>query len=95
MTTIEIFKQEIENELDQIKQTLEELKLRIRNLSDVERVDSVQDIEELEKVASDMRVKIMKLNDDMEDSLDQIKNDVNSSRNIIKEAFARLNRALV
>lgn len=95
MTTIAIYKQEIENELNQVRDTLEAFKGRIRQLSDVGRVDTIQDVEELEKMASDIRTKVMQLNDEMEDSWEQIKNDVDSSRDTIKEAFARLNRALV
>ena len=95
MTTIAIYKQEIENELDKVREILEEFKGRIEDLSDVERIDTIQDVEELEKMASDIRAKVMKLNDEMEDSWEQIKNDVDSSRDTIKEAFARLNRALV
>ena len=95
MTTIAIYKQEIENELDKVREILEEFKGRIEDLSDVERIDTIQDVEELEKMASDIRAKVIKINDEMEYSWEQIKNDVDSSIDTIKEAFARLNRALV
>ncbi len=92
MSTIETYKQEIETELDHIREKLVELKAKIRGFSDVERLDS---LEGLEKMASDMMTKIMELNEDMEDSWEQIKGDIDSSRNRINEAFGRLNRSLV
>ena len=52
-------------------------------------------IEELEKIASEMRTKIQDFNESMEDSWVQIKGDIDSSRNKINDAFARLNRSLV
>lgn len=95
MSTIETYKQEIETELDLAREKIVELKEKIRGFSDVERIQSLEDIEELEKIASDMRAKIKELNADMEDSWGQIKGDIDSSRNTINEAFARLNRSLV
>lgn len=95
MSTIETYKQEIETELDLAREKIVELKEKIRGFSDVERIQSLEDIEELEKIASDMRTKIKELNADMEDSWGQIKGDIDSSRNTINEAFARLNRSLV
>jgi chromosome segregation ATPase len=95
MNTIETYKQEIESELDLAREKLVELKEKIRSFSDVERLDSVEEVEELEKIASDMRTKITELNEDMEDSWEQIKGDIDSSRNKINEAFGRLNRSLV
>ena len=95
MSTIETYKQEIETELDHAREKLDVLKAKIRGFSDVERIQSFKDIEELEKMASDMKTKIKELNVDMEDSWDQIKGDIDSSRNKIDEAFERLNRALV
>jgi len=52
-------------------------------------------IEELEQIASDMRTKIAELNEDLGDFWEQIKDDIDSSRNKINEAFGRLNRSLV
>ncbi|MDD2266144.1 hypothetical protein [Sulfuricurvum sp.] len=95
MSTIEAYKQEIETELDRAREKLVELKEKIRSSSDVERLDSIDEIEALEKMASDMRAKIKELNEEMEDSWEQIKGDIDSSRNTINEAFARLNRSLV
>jgi chromosome segregation ATPase len=95
MSTLETYKQEIETELDSARTKLVELKAKIRGFSDVERIQSFKDIEELEKMASEMRTKIRDLNEDMEGSLDQIKGDMDNSRNKINEAFARLNRSLV
>ena len=95
MNTIEKYKQEIEAELDHAREKLDELKAKIRGFSDVERIQSFEKVEELEKMADDMRAKIRALNDDMEDSWDQIKGDIDSSRKTINEAFERLNRSLV
>lgn len=95
MSTIETYKQEIETELDLVREKLVELKAKIRGFSDVERLDSLEEVEGLEKMASDMRTKIKELNEDMEDSWEQIKGDIDSSRNRINESFAMLNRSLV
>ncbi|MDD4506160.1 MAG: hypothetical protein PHE60_07310 [Sulfurospirillaceae bacterium] len=95
MNTIEIYKQEIEAELDLAREKLDELKAKIRSFSDVERIESLEDIEELEKIASEMRTKIQDFNESMEDSWVQIKGDIDSSRNKINDAFARLNRSLI
>ncbi|MCX6061647.1 MAG: hypothetical protein NT103_05285 [Campylobacterales bacterium] len=95
MSTIETYKQDIETELDLVREKLVELKAKIRGFSDVERLDSIEEVEELEKMASDMRTKIKELNEDMEDSWEQIKSDIDSSRNRINESFGRLNRSLV
>ncbi len=95
MSTIETYKQEIETELDLVREKLVELKAKIRGFSDVERLDSIEEVEELEKMASDMRTKIKELNEDMEDSLNQIKSDIDSSRTKINDSFAMLNRSLV
>lgn len=95
MNTIELYKQEIEAELDLAREKLDELKAKIRSFSDVERIESLEDIEELEKIASEMRTKIQDFNESMEDSWVQIKGDIDSSRNKINDAFARLNRSLV
>jgi hypothetical protein len=86
MSTIETYKQEIETELELVHEKLVELKATIRGFSDVER---------LEKMANDMMTKIRELNVEMEDSWEQIKGDIDSSRNKINEAFARINRSLV
>lgn len=95
MSTIETYKQEIETELDLIREKLVELKTKIRGFSDVERLNSIEEAEELDKIASDMRTKIKELGEEMEDSWEQIKGDIDSSQNRINETFARLNRALV
>jgi chromosome segregation ATPase len=95
MSTLETYKQEIETELDSARTKLVELKAKIRGFSDVERIQSFKDVEELEKMASEMRTKIRDLNEDMEGSLDQIKGDIDNSRNKINKAFERLNRSLV
>lgn len=95
MSTIETYKQEIETELDLAREKLVELKVKIRGFSDVERIQSFEKIEELEKMSSDMRTKIRELNVDMEDSWEQIKGDIDGSRNKINDAFAMLNRSLV
>lgn len=95
MTTIETYTQEIEAALDLARGKLIELKSRIRAFSDVERLDSIEEVEELEKMANDIRIKIKDLNEEMEDTLEQIKGDIDNSKNTIDEAFARLNRAMV
>lgn len=95
MNTIETYKKEIEKELDHAREKLDELKAKIRGLSDVERIQSFEDVEELENIASDMRIKISELSVDMEDAWEQIKGDIDNSRNKINEAFVRLNKSLV
>ena len=95
MSTIETYKQEIEAELDLTREKLVELKTKIRGFSDVERLDSLEKLEGLEKMASDLRTKIKELNVEMEDSLEQIKGDINSSKKTIDEAFEKLNSAMV
>ena len=95
MSTIEAYKQEIATELDLAREKLVELKAKIRGFSDVERISSFKDVEELEKMASDLKAKIQELNEDMEDSWEQIKGDIDSSRKKIDEAFSRLDRSLV
>ena len=95
MSTIEAYKQEIETELNLARGKLVELKAKIRGFSDVERISSFKDVEELEKMASDLKAKIQELNEDMEDSWEQIKGDIDSSRKKIDEAFSRLDRSLV
>ena len=95
MSTIEAYKQEIETELDIARKKLVELKEKIRGFSDIERISSFKNVEDLEKMASDLKAKIQELNDDMEDSWEQIKGDIDSSRKKIDEAFARLDRSIV
>ncbi|WP_415396170.1 hypothetical protein [Sulfurimonas sp. CS5] len=95
MSTIEKYKQEIETELDHAREKLVELKTKIRALSDVKRLESVDEVEELENMVNDMKAKIKELNKEVEDSWEQIKGDIDSSKNAIDEAFARLNRAMV
>ena len=95
MSTIEKYKQEIKTELDHTREKLVELKAKIRSFSDVKRLESIEEVEGLEKMASDMRTKIKELNVEMEDSWEQIKGDINSSKKTINDAFARLNRSLV
>lgn len=95
MSIIETYIQEIETELDFAREKIVELKVTIRALSDAERLDSLEEVEELEKVTSDMRTKMKELTIEMEDSWEQIKGDIDSSRNKINESFARLNRSLV
>ena len=95
MSTIETYKQEIETELDLAREKLVELKEKIRGFSDVERLESIEEIEDLEKMASDMRTKTKELDKAMKDSWDQIKGDIDSSRKTIDESFASLNRSLV
>lgn len=95
MSTIETYKREIEAELDLARETIFELKAKIRSFSDVERIQSVEEVEEIEKIASDIRTKISELNEDMKDSWEQIRSDIDNSRDTINKAFERLNRALV
>ena len=95
MSIIETYIQEIETELDLARGKIVELKVKIRALSDAERLDSLEEVEELEKITSDMRTKMKELTIEMEDSWEQIKGDIDSSRNKINESFARLNRSLV
>lgn len=95
MNTIETYKQEIETELDHAREKLDALKAKIRGFSDVERIQSFKDIEELEKMVSDMKTQIRELNVEMDDSWNQIKGDIDSSRKTIDDAFAKLDRALV
>jgi len=95
MSIIETYKQEIEAELDLVREKLVELKEKIRGLSDVERIQSLEKIEELETMDSDVRAKMEELNEDMAESWDQIKGDIDSSRERINDSFARLNRSLV
>ena len=95
MSIIETYKQEIEAELDLVRGKLVELKEKIRGLSDVERIQSLEKIEELEMMDSDVRAKMEELNEDMAESWDQIKGDIDSSRERINDSFARLNRSLV
>ena len=95
MSIIETYIQEIETELDFAREKIVELKVKIRALSDTERLDSLEEVEELEKITSDMRTKMKELTIEMEDSWEQIKGDIDSSRNKINESFARLNRSLV
>ena len=95
MSTIETYKQEIEAELDHAREKLVELKTKIRALSDAKRLESVDDVEELENMVNDMKAKIKEFNKEVEDSWEQIKNDIDSSQNKINESFARLNRGLV
>ena len=95
MSIIETYIQEIEAELDLVREKLVELKEKIRGLSDVERIQSLEKIEELETMDSDVRAKMEELNEDMAESWDQIKGDIDSSRERINDSFARLNRSLV
>ena len=95
MSTIETYTEEIEAALDLAREKLVELKAKIRGFSDVERIESLEEVEGLEKIASDIRTKIKELDKDVKDSWEQIKGDIDSSQNKIDEAFARLNRAMV
>lgn len=95
MNTIETYKQEIETQLDFVREKIVEFKTKIRGFSDIERIDSIEEIDELEKMADDIRSKIKELNKDMEASWEQIKGDIDNSRNRINETFERLNRSLV
>lgn len=95
MITIEIYKQEIETELDLAREKLIALKSKIRSLSDTKRLEVMKDIEGLEQMSNDMKTKLKELNVEMKDSWEQIKNDIDSSRSKINDTFARLNRSLV
>lgn len=95
MITIDIYKQEIEAELDLVREKLIALKTKIRGLSDTKRLESMEEFKSLEAMASDMKTKLKKLNVEMEDSWEQIKNDIDSSRSNINDTFASLNRSLV
>lgn len=95
MITIEIYKQEIEDELDLSREKLVEFKTKIRGLSDTKRLEVMVEVEDLEQISSKMKIKLKELNVEMEDSWEQIKNDIDSSRNRINDAFASLNRSLV
>jgi gas vesicle protein len=80
MSTIETYKQEIEAELNHTREKFVELKTKIRGLSDVKRLESIEEIERLEDMASDMRTNVKKLSEEMEDSWEQIKDDIDSSK---------------
>jgi Leucine-rich repeat (LRR) protein len=95
MNTIEIYKQEIEAELELAREKLVALKTKIRSLSDTKRLEVMKDVEGLEQISNDMKNKLKELNIEMKDSWEQIKNDIDSSRNKINDTFARLNRSLV
>ncbi|MBU0924993.1 hypothetical protein KKG81_08920 [bacterium] len=95
MITIEIYKQEIETELDLAREKLVQLKTNIRSLSDEKRLEVMKDVEDLEQMSNDMKTKLKELNVEMKDSWEQIKNDIDSSRSKINDTFARLNRSLV
>ncbi len=95
MSTIETYKQEIETQLDLAREKLVELKTKIRGFSDTQRIESLEEVEELESIASNMKTKINELNKEMDDSWEQIKGDIDSAQSRINEAFARLNRSLV
>lgn len=95
MSTIEIYKQEIEKELDLALEKLVELKTKIRSLSDVERLDFIKDVESLETMANEMMTRVKEINVEMENSWEQIKGDVDSSLIKINEGFERLNRSFV
>jgi chromosome segregation ATPase len=92
---IETYKQEIEADIDLAREKLVELKIKIKGLSDAKRLESIEEVEGLEQMASDMKSKLKELTVEMEDSWEQIKDDINSSKNTIDDAFARLNRSLV
>jgi len=93
MHIIETYKHEIETELDIAREKLIELRGKIRGFSDVERLNALEEVEELEQMANDLRSKIKDLSVEMEDSWEQIKGDIDSSKKKIDDAFARLNRA--
>lgn len=95
MISIEIYKQEIEAELDLVREKLVAFKTKIRGLSDTKRLESMEEFKSLEAMASDMKTKLKKLNVEMEDSWEQIKNDIDSSKSKINDTFASLNRSLV
>jgi hypothetical protein len=81
MNTIEIYKQEIEAELELAREKLVALKTKIRSLSDTKRLEVMKDVEGLEQISNDMKNKLKELNIEMKDSWEQIKNDIDSSRN--------------
>jgi len=95
MNTIEKYKLEIDTELEHVGEKIGELKSKIRGFSDVERLDSIKEVDELEQIAEEIKGKLKDLNDEMKDSFDQIKGDIDSSRTTIDKAFKRLNTALV
>ncbi|MFT7003572.1 MAG: flagellar basal body-associated protein FliL [Sulfurimonas sp.] len=95
MSIIETYKQEIEAELDLAREKLVELRTNIRGLSDAKRLESIEEVEGLEQIASDMKSKLNELSIEMEDSWGQIKGDIHNSKKTINDAFARLNRSLV
>ena len=95
MITIEIYKQEIEAELDLAREKLIELKRNIRGLSDTKRLEVMKEVEDLEQMSSEMKIKLKELSVEMEDSWEQIKNDIDSSRSKINDTFASINRSLV
>jgi hypothetical protein len=95
MITIKIYKQEIEAEIDLVREKLVALKTKIRDLSDVKRLEVIEEVENLEQMSSKMKIKLKELNVEMEDSWEQIKNDIDDSKNRINDAFANLNRSLV
>jgi len=94
MNIIEIYTGEIEVELNLVHTKLAELKAKVRGLSDTERLNSFENVQELEDIANDMVSKVKELQKDMEDSWKQIQDDVQSSHNTVDDAFARLNRSL-
>lgn len=95
MITIEIYKQEIEADIDLAREKLAELKTKIRGLSDTKRLEVMEEVKDLEQMSSKMKIKLKELSVEMEDSWEQIKNDIDSSRKRIGDAFASLNRSLV
>lgn len=95
MITIKIYKQEIEAQIDIVREKLVALKTKIRDLSDVKRLEVIEEVEDLEQMSSKMKIKLKELNVEMEDSWEQIKNDIDGSKNRINDAFANLNRSLV
>ena len=95
MITIKIYKQEIEAEIDLVREKLVALKTKIRDLSDMKRLEIIEEVKDLEQMSSKMKIKLKELNVEMEDSWEQIKNDIDDSKNRINDAFANLNRSLV
>ena len=95
MIKIEIYKQEIEAELDLAREKLVELKTNIRGLSDTKRLEVMKEVEDLEEMSSEMKTKLKELSVEMEDSWAQIKNDIDSSKKKINDTFASINRSLV
>ncbi|MDY0233777.1 MAG: hypothetical protein RBS11_07030 [Sulfurimonas sp.] len=94
MNIIEIYTGEIEVELNLVHTKLAELKAKVRSLSDTQRLNSFENVQELEDIANDMVSKVKELQKDMEDSWKQIQDDVQSSHDTVDDAFARLNRSL-